>query len=143
MKENNKEIAIYCRTAEKNKKEMENQKEYLRKYCECLGYTNYIVYEDYGYSAKYSNRPGYNKMISDLKSGKIDRIIVISLDKLNCNFVSFNEIFEEINKNTCRLISLKENIDTISPAGMMFMRILISMAEYEEELIKERKLLID
>ena len=143
MKENNKKTAIYCRTTQENKKEMENQKEYLNKYCEYNGYTNYIVYEDYGYSAKNQNRPGYNKMMNDLKSGKIDKIIITSLDNLTRSLVDFDEILEEAHKNTCRLISLNENIDTTSPAGTMLMRVFLSITEFEEELKKERKLLID
>lgn len=109
MKEENKKIAIYCRTATKDKKQMKEQKTLLKKYCEENNYKDYIIYEDYGYSGKNLNRPRYNMMMNDLKLNKIDKIIVTNFNKLTRSIIEINNLNSELDKYNCELICTQLN----------------------------------
>ena len=53
------------------------QKRILEKYCRDHGYTAIRHYdEDDGYSGTNFNRPGFQRMLADIKAGKIKRVVV-------------------------------------------------------------------
>ena len=54
-----------------------NQKKILERYCKDHGITAYRHYdEDDGYSGTNFNRPGFQRMLADIKAGRIKRVIV-------------------------------------------------------------------
>ena len=74
--------ALYERLSQEDKLEGEsnsiaNQKKILERYCREHGYTAIRHYdEDDGYSGTNFNRPGFQRMLADIKAGKIKRVIV-------------------------------------------------------------------
>ena len=49
----------------------------MEKYCRDHGYTAIRHYdEDDGYSGTNFNRPGFQRMLADIKEGKIKRVVV-------------------------------------------------------------------
>ena len=74
--------ALYERLSQEDKLEGEsnsiaNQKKILERYCREHGITAYRHYdEDDGYSGTNFNRPGFQRMLADIKAGKIKRVIV-------------------------------------------------------------------
>ena len=60
---------------------LDEQEESMKKLCDFKGYTIYKIYREEGVSAKSMDRPKFQEMINDLKSGKINKIIVYKLDK--------------------------------------------------------------
>lgn len=74
--------ACYERLSQEDKLDGEsnsisNQKRILEKYCRDHGYTAIRHYdEDDGYSGTNFNRPGFQRMLADIKAGKIKRVVV-------------------------------------------------------------------
>ena len=74
--------ALYERLSQEDKLDGEsnsiaNQKKILERYCKDHGYTAIRHYdEDDGYSGTNFNRPGFQRMLADIKAGKIKRVIV-------------------------------------------------------------------
>ena len=74
--------ACYERLSQEDKLDGEsnsiiNQKKILEKYCRDHGYTAIRHYdEDDGYSGTNFNRPGFQRMLADIKAGKIKRVVV-------------------------------------------------------------------
>ena len=65
-----------------------NQKKILERYCKDHGYTAIRHYdEDDGYSGTNFNRPGFQRMLADIKAGKIKRVIV----KDYCAIIGLNQ----------------------------------------------------
>ncbi len=86
------------------------------------------------------NRPGMDKMLDGLRSGKLDRIVVWRLDRLGRTTKGLCDLFDELRDRKADLVSIKDGFSLESPAGRLHARILASVAEYENEVRRERVL---
>lgn len=64
-----------------------NQKAILEKYAKEHGYDRFRFYADDGYSGTNFNRPDFQRMIKDVESGEVKRIIV----KDYCAIIGLNQ----------------------------------------------------
>ncbi len=95
-------------------------------------------YVDDGYSAKDTNRPAYQKMISDLKRKKIDFILVSDLSRLSRNLLDFCELLNFLEKHKANFMSIKEQFDTSTSVGRLMVYLVITLAQFEREQTSER-----
>lgn len=85
--------ACYERLSQEDKLDGEsnsiiNQKKILEKYCRDHGYTAIRHYdEDDGYSGTNFNRPGFQRMLADIKAGKIKRVVVKDMSRFGRNYL--------------------------------------------------------
>jgi len=85
--------ALYERLSQEDKLEGEsnsiaNQKKILERYCKEHGYTAFRHYdEDDGYSGTNFNRPGFQRMLADIKEGKIKRVIVKDMSRFGRDYL--------------------------------------------------------
>ena len=117
---------------------LDEQKERMLKLCDYKNYEVYKVYEDAGISAKNMNRPAFQKMIQDVKDGKINKIIVYKLDRLTRSIKDLEEICIFLEDNHCSLESMCEDINTSTANGKFFIRMLTILAQLEIERTSER-----
>ena len=111
----------------------------LKALCIAQDLGEHEVYLDDGYTGKDMNRPELQRLLADVKSGKIKNIVIYKLDRLSRSLRDTLEIIEDILvPNGCRLISLTENLDTSTPVGRLIISILSAFAQLERETIKER-----
>src|SRR3989344_3007753 len=76
-------------------------------------------YVDDGYSAKDTKRPAYQRMILDIKKGKVNLILVTDLSRLSRNIQDFSNLLSYLDSNKSKFLSMKEQFDTSTPAGKM------------------------
>ena len=85
--------ALYERLSQEDKLEGEsnsiaNQKKVLERYCREHGITAYRHYdEDDGYSGTNFNHPGFQRMLADIKAGKIKRVIVKDMSRFGRDYL--------------------------------------------------------
>ena len=85
--------ALYERLSQEDKLDGEsnsiaNQKKILERYCRDHGITAYRHYdEDDGYSGTNFNRPGFQRMLADIKAGKIKRVIVKDMSRFGRDYL--------------------------------------------------------
>jgi DNA invertase Pin-like site-specific DNA recombinase len=77
-------------------------------------------------------------LMDDLRSGKVERIVVWRLDRLGRTTKGLCQLFDELNERKVDLVSMKDGFSLASPAGRLHARILASVAEYETEVRAER-----
>jgi len=90
------------------------------------------------FTGKSMDRPGMEKLLADLRAGKVERIVVWRLDRLGRTTRGLCQLFDELGERTVDLVSLKDGFSLASPAGRLHARILASVAEYETEVRAER-----
>ena len=129
--------ALYGRQSieKKDSISVENQLEYC-KY-ETHGQP-YIEYTDRGFSGKDTNRPGFEKMMEDIKAGKIKRVIVYKLDRISRSILDFANMMELFQQYHVEFVSSTEKFDTSAPIGRAMLNICIVFAQLERETIQKR-----
>ena len=138
-----KYIALYPRvsTQEQAKEgySIDEQIERLKNYCKAMGWKQYKVYTDAGYSGGNMNRPALQEMIKDIEAGNIEKVVVYKLDRLSRSQKDTLNLIEDVFlANGVDFVSMLENFDTSTSFGRAMVGILAVFAQLEREQIKER-----
>ena len=119
-KEKNKDIraAAYLRLSIEDGDKAEsnsigNQRELIRDFAaERPGLHLVEEYADDGYTGTNFERPGFKRMMEDIKSGKINCIIVKDLSRLGRNYIEMGKYLEQIFPMMgIRFIAINDNYD--------------------------------
>jgi DNA invertase Pin-like site-specific DNA recombinase len=89
-------------------------------------------YVDAGESAKSANRPELQKMLRELKSRKIDFVVVHKIDRLARNRADDVEINAAIARAGAKLVSVSEPVDE-TPAGRLLYNMMADVAQYHSD----------
>ena len=94
------------------------QRMLIRQYCMQNDINIRMEYCDDGYSGTNFERPNFQKMIGDIKAGKINLVVVKDLSRFGRNFVdcSFytDKLFDDYN---VRFIAISDGVDTLQRNG--------------------------
>lgn len=137
------EVALYPRVSTMEQAtegySIGEQIERMEKYCDAMGWKVHKVYTDAGYSGGSLDRPALKQMIKDVKSGKIDKVLVYKLDRLSRSQKDTLHLIEDVFlRNDTEFVSMSENFDTSTSFGRAMIGILAVFAQLEREQIKER-----
>jgi len=131
--------AIYTRQS-KDKKDscsLEMQQERCVALCQANGW-DWRVYSDPGKSGKDLYRPSFQKMMGDIKAGKIQVVLVYRIDRISRNIRDFFNLMEEFKELGVGFRSLSENFDTTTPLGRAMLGLVAIFAQLERETTAER-----
>ncbi|WP_297430759.1 recombinase family protein, partial [Clostridium sp.] len=115
--------AIYSRKSKFTGKgeSIENQIQMCREYSNTnlknKNITEFLIYEDEGFSGGNTNRPEFQKLMEDAKSKKFDILICYRLDRISRNVADFSSTLELLQNNNIDFISIREQFDTTTPMG--------------------------
>lgn len=99
---------------------------------------DYLIYKDNGFSGKDTDRPDFQRMMTDIKAGLINKVIVYKLDRVSRSVLDFSEMMEIFQKYNVGFVSATEHFDTSSPMGRAMLNICIVFAQLERETIQQR-----
>jgi DNA invertase Pin-like site-specific DNA recombinase len=77
------------------------------------------------------DRPGFRKLIKDMETNQMDTLVLWRLDKLGRTAKGLTSLFEDLVRWKVNLISLKDGLDLVTPAGRLMANILAGVAAYE------------
>ena len=133
------------RQAENEEGSLKNQLQRLRQHIEYKRsvageeWSEVAVYELRGVSGKNSLRsPEFERLFGDIQSGRINTILCPALDRISRSVKDFLNFFEFINQHNVEFVCLKQNYDTTTPQGKLFVTMMIALAEFEREQTSER-----
>jgi len=88
-------------------------------------------------SGKNMNRPELKTMLNFIREG--DTVVVNSISRFARNTNDLLQLVETLKNKDVKFISLKENIDTETPAGKFMLTIFGAVAQLEREYINDRQ----
>lgn len=117
---------------------LEEQESELKKFCEFRGFRIHQVLVERGKSGGNTNRPEYQKLVTDIETGKINAVVVKKLDRLSRSLLDFEQLMIKLQTNNVEFISLRENFDTTTAMGKAMLRVALVFAQLEREQTSER-----
>ncbi|KEI11051.1 serine recombinase [Clostridium sp. K25] len=135
-----KVAAIYTRKSKYTGKgeSIDNQVKICKEHLSKNNISNFIIYEDEGFSGKNTERPKFQTMLKDAKDKKFDILICYRLDRVSRNIADFSYLIQKLEKYDISFISVSEQFDTSTPMGRAMMYIASVFAQLERETIAER-----
>jgi len=135
--------AIYVRVSTEDQAQegfsIRAQIDKLKAYALIKGWEIYDIYSDEGISGKnIEDRPAINRLIDDVNDGKVNNVLVFKIDRLTRSTKNLLELVELFEENNCAFNSLTESVDTDTPSGRMFLKIIGIFAEFERENLSSR-----
>ncbi len=136
-------IGCYARVSTAEQREnghsIDEQQERMTKFCESMDWQIYDMYVDAGFSGAKTDRPALQRLTEDIKTHKVDKVLVYKLDRLSRSQKDTLTLIDDVMiANGCDFVSMTENFDTSSPFGKAMIGILAVFAQLEREQIKER-----
>lgn len=120
-------VAIYIRLSKEDvdkeydeSESIKNQRTLLTEYVQNLGWKYELVdvYIDQGYTGTNFNRPAFQKMIRDIKNGKVNMVVTKDLSRLGRDYIETGEYIEKwFPENNVRYVSLTDGIDTFETSN--------------------------
>lgn len=115
-----------------------NQKEKIASYAALNDLDLVDMVADEGVSGSSLNRAGVQILVSLVKHGKVDAVIVYKLDRLSRRVRDALALLDLINEKSVAFHSITERIDTQSAMGKFFLNIMANMNQWEVDTIRER-----
>lgn len=116
------------------------QSEACRHYVLSQGWTvrDDLIYIDDGYSGGSLERPALTRLRQAAKSGEIDCVVVFRLDRLSRSVIDTVTLVLQEWEGLTHVKSAREPVDTTTAMGRQFFYMLVSYAEWERNVIRER-----
>jgi DNA invertase Pin-like site-specific DNA recombinase len=142
-----KTCAIYTRKSTDERLDMEfNTLDAQREACEA-----YITsqksegwkaspeqYDDGGFSGGSLERPALNRLLDDIKAGKVNVIVVYKIDRLTRALADFSKLVEVFDEYGVTFVSITQSFNTTTSMGRLTLNVLLSFAQFEREVSGER-----
>jgi len=131
-------IALYARQSrdKKDSVSIESQFDFCQK--EVPEGEKVKKYKDKGFSGKNIDRPDFQRLLKDIESDKISKVIVYRLDRMSRSTLDFAGLMVRFKKHNVDFISSTEKFDTGTPIGQAMLSIIMVFAELERKTIQIR-----
>ncbi|OPY30908.1 MAG: hypothetical protein A4E32_02152 [Methanomassiliicoccales archaeon PtaU1.Bin124] len=108
----------------------------LNAYCKARGWQVASEYVDDGHSGRNTNRPAYQRMMSEKDSW--DVLVVLKMDRIHRNSTNFTLMMDNLKAWGKEFNSTQESFDTTTAMGRFVMDTIQRIAQLESEQIGER-----
>ena len=95
-------------------------------------------YDDGGVSGASLDRPALQKLLADVRAGKINIVVVYKVDRLTRSLADFAKLVELFDQYGVSFVSITQSFNTTSSMGRLTLNVLLSFAQFEREVIGER-----
>jgi site-specific DNA recombinase len=95
-------------------------------------------YDDGGYSGGSTDRPDLQRLLDDIRSRKIDVIVVYKVDRLTRSLADFAKLVELFDAHGVSFVSVTQQFNTTTSMGRLTLNVLLSFAQFEREVTSER-----
>ena len=96
------------------------------------------MYDDGGLSGGTMERPALQRLLADVKAGKIQIIVVYKVDRLTRSLADFAKIVDVLDAHNASFVSVTQQFNTTTSMGRLTLNMLLSFAQFEREIAGER-----
>ena len=97
-----------------------------------------VKYDDGGFSGGNTERPALQRLLEDVRAGKIDIIVVYKVDRLTRSLADFAKLVELFDQQNVSFVSVTQQFNTTTSMGRLTLNVLLSFAQFEREVTSER-----
>jgi DNA invertase Pin-like site-specific DNA recombinase len=139
--------AIYTRKSTEEGLEQEfnslaAQREAAEAFIESQGREGWIVlpehYDDGGFSGANMDRPALVRLLEAVAAGALDCVVVYKVDRLSRSLLDFARLMNLFEQHNVSFVSVTQQFNTNTSLGRLTLNIVLSFAQFEQELIGER-----
>jgi site-specific DNA recombinase len=144
---NRKRCAIYTRKSSEEGLEQEfnslqAQREACEAYIRSQQHEGWVWarprYDDGGFSGGNLDRPALQQLLTDIRAGRIDIVVVYKVDRLTRSLADFARLVEIFDEQGVSFVSVTQQFNTTSSMGRLTLNVLLSFAQFEREVTGER-----
>jgi site-specific DNA recombinase len=95
-------------------------------------------YDDGGFSGGNIERPALQRLLADIRAGRIDVVVVYKVDRLTRSLADFARLVEIFDAQGASFVSVTQQFNTTSSMGRLTLNVLLSFAQFEREVTGER-----
>ena len=95
-------------------------------------------YDDGGFSGGNTDRPALQRLLDDVRAGKVDVIVVYKVDRLTRSLADFAKLVELFDQHQVSFVSVTQQFNTTTSMGRLTLNVLLSFAQFEREVTSER-----
>src|ERR1019366_8575845 len=96
------------------------------------------AYDDGGFSGAGMERPGLQQLLSNIREGLVDTVVVYKVDRLTRSFTDFARMVELFDTKGVSFVAITQQFNTTTSMGRLTLNVLLSFAQFECEVIGER-----
>jgi len=139
--------AIYTRKSSEEGLEQEfnslaAQREACEAYIHSQQHEGWVLvrtrYDDGGFSGGNLERPALQRLLADIRTGRIDIVVVYKVDRLTRSLADFARLVEIFDAQDVSFVSVTQQFNTTSSMGRLTLNVLLSFAQFEREVTGER-----
>jgi DNA invertase Pin-like site-specific DNA recombinase len=95
-------------------------------------------YDDGGFSGGNTERPALQRLLEDVRAGKVEVIVVYKVDRLTRSLADFAKLVELFDQHQVSFVSVTQQFNTTTSMGRLTLNVLLSFAQFEREVTSER-----
>ena len=95
-------------------------------------------YDDGGFTGGNMERPALQRLLTDIRAGKIDLVCAYKVDRLSRSLLDFARMMETFEQHGVSFVSITQQFSTATSMGRLVLNVLLSFAQFEREIIAER-----
>jgi len=81
-------------------------------------------------------RPALKRLLADIEAGHIDIVVVYKIDRLTRSLTDFSKMIELFERHEVSFVSVTQQFNTTNSMGRLMLNILLSFAQFEQEVTR-------
>jgi site-specific DNA recombinase len=95
-------------------------------------------YDDGGFTGGNLERPALQRLLADVRAGRIDLLVVYKIDRLSRSLLDFARLVEVFDQHHVSFVAVTQQVNSATSMGRLMLNVLLSFAQFEREIIAER-----
>src|SRR5205807_36178 len=87
-------------------------------------------YGDGAFSGASLERPALQQLLTEIRAGRIDIVVVYKVDRLTCSLTNCVKLVELFDQHSVSFVSVTQSFNTTSSMGRLTLNVLLSFAQF-------------